>query len=233
MERHIIPLHDIDGRTIWYDSTDRIEALTERIIRVSRGGLFDAATQKHRGALLNKALLNEARYSVLLDQGGQCRSSLGCVSLAEDICGRDLDEEAVLKLYRLISRNELSRSITGLHKVDGVIEFIDFYNYYECAPLVKSSLICYFFDKVHPLHDSSGRMGRLLALMLLLRNGYEFARYCPLSQLAFQNRSELQRALGCSGKDGATRFIEAMLNSYAEGVDALAKSGSNEHKTIS
>jgi prophage maintenance system killer protein len=234
VERHIIPLHDQDGRKIWYDSTEKIETLAAHIDSVSSDALFRAASQKHRVAFLNKAFLNDARCSALLDKGGKFRSSLSCAGFAADICGQDLNEQTVMKLYRLMSRNDLSRSITGLHKVDGIIEFIDFYNYYECGPLEKSCIIYYYFEKVHPLHDSSGRMGRLLVLMWLLRNGYEFARYCPVSQMIFHNRKELETAMECSsGAEGITGLIEAMLKSYAEGIDTLAKMNVSADKTIS
>jgi len=230
----VIPLHDLDGRKIWYDSTEQIEALTGHIDSVSSDALFRAASQKHRVALSNRALLQDAHCSALLDQGGKCKSSLGCASFAAEICGRDLSEQTVMKLYRLVSRNDLSRSITGLHKVDGIIEFIDFYNYYECGPLEKSCIIYYYFEKFHPLHDSSSRVGRLLALMLLLRNGYEFARYCPLSQMILHNKIELEKAVeSSSGSAGMTNLIEAMLRSYAEGIDALSKLNENADKTIS
>lgn len=234
MERHIIPLHDLDGRKIWYDSTDNIKALTDHIDSISADPLFRASCHKHRVALSNRAFLQDAHYSALIDQGGKYKSSLGCLSFASGICERDLNEHTVMKLYRLLSWNDLSRSITGLHKVDGIIELIDFYNYYECVPLVKSCIICYYFEKVHPLHDSSRRMGRLLALMLLLRNGCEFVRYSPISLMEYLHRDELAMAAECcSGKDGITAFVEAMLKSYAEGIDSLAKYNASSNRTIS
>jgi len=243
VERHIIPLHDSDGRKIWYDSTEEMKALAEHIDSVNFDALFKAANQRHKIALANKAFFQEAHYSALLeevefDHGHRMpvkyKNSLSCISYAVSNCSRDLDEEIVMKLYSLLSKNNLSRSITGMHNVESIIEFIDFYNYYECSPLTKSCIIFYYFAKVHPLHDSSWRMGRLLAQMYLLRNGYEFGKYHSLSQMIFQNHEELGKAFECSGdKTGITKVIETMLRSYAEGIDALAKMNYAGKKTVS
>jgi prophage maintenance system killer protein len=210
-----------------------MKALAEHIDKVNFDAVFKAANQRHKISLVNKVFFQEAHYSALLDEvefdHGQrmpmkYKNSLSCINYAVSNSGRDLDEEIVMKLYSLLSRNNPSRSITGMHNVGSMIEFIDFYNYYECSPLTKSCIIYYYFAKVHPLRDSSGRMGRLLALMYLLKNGYEFGKYYSLSQMIFQNHEELGKAFEFSGdKNGITRLIEKMLRSYSEATDALAK----------
>jgi hypothetical protein len=243
VERHIIPLHDSAGRKIWYDSTEEMEALVEHIDSVNFDAVFKAANQRHKISLINKAFFQEAHYSALLDEiefdhghsmPMKYKNSLSCINYAVSNCSRDLDEEIVMKLYSLMSRNNLSKSITGRHNVGSVIEFIDFYNYFGCSPLIKSCIIFYYFAKAHPLHDSSWRMGRLLELMYLLRNGYEFGKYYSLSQMIFQNYEELDKAFECSGdKTGITKLIEAMLRCYSEGIDALAKINYTGKKTVS
>ncbi|MBP1744806.1 MAG: hypothetical protein H6Q58_1784 [Firmicutes bacterium] len=243
MERHIIPLHDSDGRKIWYDSTEEIKALTDHIDSVNFDAQFRAANHRRRISLANKAVYQEAHFSALLDEAEhdrnkrltlKYRTSLNCINYAVSNSSSNIDAESFMKLYRRLSRNGLSSSITGMHKVDSIIEFIDFYNYYDGSPLVKSCIIYYYFEKLHPLHDSSGRMGRLLTLMCLLRNGYDFGKYCSLSQMLLQNHEEMEKAFGESGeKNGITRMIESMLRSYSDGIDALAKANDSMKKTIS
>jgi len=219
-----------------------METLAEHINSLNFDAVFKAANQRHR-ILLNKAFFQEAHYSALLDEiefdnahriPMKYKNSLSCIKYVLSNFSRDLDEDIVMKMYRLLSRNSLSKSITGMHNVESMIEFIDFYNYYVCSPLTKSCIIYYYFTKVHPLHDSSGRMGRLLALMYLLRNGYEFTKYYSLSQMMFQNHEELDKAILCSGgTTGITELIETMLKTYSEGIDALAKINYAGKKTVS
>jgi prophage maintenance system killer protein len=243
VERHIVPLHDSDGRKLWYDSTEDMKAIAGHINSLNFDAVFKAANQRHRISLVNKAFFQEAHYSALLDEVEfdhghrmlmQFKNSLSCINYAVSNLDKDLDEDIVIKLYSLLSRNSLSRSITGMHNVESIIEFIDFYNYYECSPLTKSCIICYYFEKVHPLHDSSGRMGRMLTLMYLLRNGYEFVKYYSLSHMIFKNHEEIGTAFECSGSTtGITEPIETMLRSYSEGIDALAKINYTGKKTVS
>lgn len=243
MEKHIVPLHDSEGRKIWYDSTEQIKALTDHIDSVNFDMLFRASNQKHRISLSNRAFFQEAHYSALLEEAelkkgkefpSKRKNSLKLISYADANCSRSLDVESVMKIYRQLSRNGLSGSITGMHKLDSVIEFIDFYNYYECRPLVKSCIIYCYFEKLHPFHDSSRRMGRLLALMCLLKNGYEFGKYCPVSEMIFHSLEELEESFeGSGGKNGITKPIECMLKAYSEGIDALAKMNETIKRTIS
>ncbi|HSN58014.1 MAG TPA: Fic family protein [Clostridiaceae bacterium] len=243
MERYIVPLHDSDGRKIWFEYTEEIEALTGHIDRVNSDAAFRTANQRRRISLTNKAVLQEAHFSAKLDntEAGRdkmlalkYRSSLSCINYAVDNCSSNIDAEGLMKLYSRLSGKDICRSITGMHNVDSIIEFVDFYNYYECNPLVKSCIIYYYFEKVHPLRDSSGRIGRLLTQMFLLRNGYDFGKFCSLSQMLCQHREEIAKAFEERGeKHGVTRMVESMLKSYSSGIDALAKMNETMKKTVS
>lgn len=243
MERYIVPLHDSDGRRIWFDYTEEIEVLTEHIDRVNSDAAFKTNNQRRRISLTNKAVLLEAHFSAILDNTEALRDkmpalkyrrSLGCINYAVSNCSSDIDAEALMKLYSRLSGNDICKSITGMHNVDSIIEFIDFYNYYECSPLVKSCIIYYYFEKLHPLRDSSGRIGRLLTQMFLLRKGYDFGKFCSLSQMLCQHQEEIVKAFEESGeKHGVTRLVESMLKSYSSGIDALAKMNDTIKKTVS
>lgn len=243
MERYIVPLHDSDGRKIWFDSTEEIEALTGHIDRVNSDAAFRTANQRRRISLTNKAVLQEAHFSAKLDntEAGRdkmlalkYKSGLSCINYAVDNCSSNIDAEGLMKLYSRLSGKDICRSITGMHNVDSIIEFVDFYNYYECSPLVKSCIIYYYFEKIHPLRDSSGRIGRLLTQMFLLRNGYDFGKFCSLSQMLCERREEIAKAFEGSGeKHGVTGLVESMLKSYSSGIDALAKTNETMKKTVS
>ncbi len=43
--------------------------------------------------------------------------------------------------------------------------------------MVKSAVFSYEFVSIHPFEDGNGRLSRLLATLLLLRNGYKWIQY--------------------------------------------------------
>jgi len=47
----------------------------------------------------------------------------------------------------------------------------------ETHPIVKCALFSYDFVSIHPFQDGNGRMSRLIATLLLLKNGYNWIQY--------------------------------------------------------
>lgn len=47
----------------------------------------------------------------------------------------------------------------------------------ETHPLVKCASFCYEFVSIHPFQDGNGRLSRLIASLLLLKNGYKWIQY--------------------------------------------------------
>jgi len=56
-------------------------------------------------------------------------------------------------------------------------------------PLIKSALFVYDFLSIHPFQDGNGRLSRLLATLLLLKNGYPWIQY-----VSFEHEIENRKA---------------------------------------
>lgn len=62
-------------------------------------------------------------------------------------------------------------------------------------PLVKCALFCYEFLSIHPFQDGNGRLSRLLATLLLLRQGYIWIQYVSLEHEIESRNTEYYREL--------------------------------------
>ncbi len=66
----------------------------------------------------------------------------------------------------------------GYETEDAMRNLIEWYNTDdETHSLVKSAIFSYEFVSIHPFQDGNGRLSRLLATLLLLRNGYNWIQY--------------------------------------------------------
>lgn len=59
----------------------------------------------------------------------------------------------------------------------------------ETHSIVKCALFCYDFVSIHPFQDGNGRLSRLLATLLLLKNGYNWIQY-----VSFEHEIENRKA---------------------------------------
>ncbi|OGM08523.1 hypothetical protein A2Z67_02215 [Candidatus Woesebacteria bacterium RBG_13_36_22] len=80
---------------------------------------------------------------------------------------------------------------------------------------IKAVLSHYFFEKIHPFLDGSGRVGRLLIQMTLHNQGYGMKGILPLEEYLDNHRSEYYRMLEEPEKD-ATYYVEFMLEAISE-----------------
>lgn len=68
------------------------------------------------------------------------------------------------------------------------------------VPLLATASFVFDFSCVHPFRDGNGRMGRLLTLLLLYRNGYEVGRYIGLERLVETSKETYYEALLASSE---------------------------------
>ncbi len=79
----------------------------------------------------------------------------------------------------------------GYETEDAMRALIGWYNNdNETHPLVKSALFSYEFVSIHPFQDGNGRLSRLLATLLLLKNGYNWIQYVSLEHEIESKKSD-------------------------------------------
>jgi len=67
-------------------------------------------------------------------------------------------------------------------------------------PIVKCALFCYDFVSIHPFQDGNGRLSRLTATLLLLKNGYNWIQYISFEHEIENRKSEYYQQLMQSQK---------------------------------
>jgi Fic family protein len=68
-------------------------------------------------------------------------------------------------------------------------------------PLIKTALFVYDFLSIHPFQDGNGRLSRLLATLLLLKQGYTWIKYISFEHEIERRKSDYYRELmSCQSK---------------------------------
>jgi len=79
----------------------------------------------------------------------------------------------------------------GYETEDAMRNLVEWYNSEtEIHPLVKSAIFSYEFVSIHPFQDGNGRLSRLLATLLLLKNGYKWIQYVSFEHEIESRKSE-------------------------------------------
>jgi Fic family protein len=65
----------------------------------------------------------------------------------------------------------------------------------ETHHIVKCASFCYDFVSIHPFQDGNGRLSRLIATLLLLKNGYNWIQYVSFEHEIENRKSEYYRQL--------------------------------------
>ena len=103
----------------------------------------------------------------------------------------------------------------------------------QVHPLVKCALFCYEFVTIHPFQDGNGRLSRLLATLLLLKNGYKWIEYVSFEHEIESRMSEYYRVLRSSQanrpgedvNDWVWFFFDALGNIQRQLMDKLSLQG--------
>ena len=122
----------------------------------------------------------------------------------------------------------------GLPTVDGMRSLIDWYKTdKQTHPLVKCALFCYEFVSIHPFQDGNGRLSRLMATLLLLKNGYKWIQYVSFEHEIESRKDEYYRVLrNCQSQrpneditEWISFFFNALINIQNQLLDKLEISG--------
>jgi Fic family protein len=86
----------------------------------------------------------------------------------------------------------------------------------DIHPLIKSAVVHYEIEFIHPFMDGNGRMGRLWQTVILSKWDPLFLSL-PTETVIFERQHEYYNALGLSDKVGnSTVFVEFMLTAIAD-----------------
>ena len=93
----------------------------------------------------------------------------------------------------------------------------------EVHPVLKSAILHYEIETIHPFEDGNGRMGRLWQTLVLAKWKEIFA-WIPMEAVLFENKPQYYDAIETSRKVNDSRaFIEFTLSSIAEIVSEQEK----------
>ena len=103
----------------------------------------------------------------------------------------------------------------------------------ETHPLVKSAIFSYEFVSIHPFQDGNGRLSRLLATLLLLKNGYNWVQYVSFEYEIESRKSEyylkLRHCQSQRPNENVTEwinfFFSALLNIQEQLIKKLEVKG--------
>jgi len=88
-------------------------------------------------------------------------------------------------------------------------------------PLIKSSIVHFEIEFIHPFIDGNGRIGRLWQTLILSKWNELFA-WLPVETVVYENQQGYYDALAISQKAGDSEtFIEFMLNSILQALEEL------------
>lgn len=118
----------------------------------------------------------------------------------------------------------------GFATEDAMRQLVHWYNNdVDTHPIVRVAIFVYDFLSIHPFQDGNGRLSRLLATILLLKNGYSWIQYVSFEHEIESRKSEYYRVLmECQrqrpGEDvypWATYFLDCLINIQAHLMEKL------------
>jgi Fic family protein len=93
----------------------------------------------------------------------------------------------------------------------------------ELHPVLKSAVLHYEIETIHPFADGNGRMGRLWQTLVLAKYNALFA-WIPMESLVYEKRPQYYQALqDAQRKNDSGVFIEFTLSALLDTIETQAK----------
>ena len=93
----------------------------------------------------------------------------------------------------------------------------------ELHPVLKSAILHYEIETIHPFSDGNGRMGRLWQTLLLAKWNELFA-WIPMESVIYQNRPKYYQAIETARKaNDSGLFIEFTLSAILDSIKSQEK----------
>jgi len=107
--------------------------------------------------------------------------------------------------------------------MDKLISFINEYS--NMNPVAKACIIHYAFVYIHPFNDGNGRTARALMNMFLIKSGYEFYKYFPISKILVDRRKQYYKAIkDCEDSESdITYFMDFYTKLLVDTIDEIRK----------
>jgi Fic family protein len=81
-------------------------------------------------------------------------------------------------------------------EISELLEWVDLTtNQKKVHPLIITAIFIIEFLAIHPFDDGNGRVSRVLSILLLLQNGYEFTKYVSHEKIIENSRDQYYKAL--------------------------------------
>jgi Fic family protein len=130
-----------------------------------------------------------------------------------------ISESDIKNLHNILMK--YSTTDPGYPTQDAMRQLMHWYNNdHQTHPLVKCALFAYDFVSIHPFQDGNGRLSRLIATLLLMKNGYKWVQYVSFEHEIENRKTEYYRVLrGCQARrpnedvtEWVNFFFDALVN---------------------
>src|SRR3989344_1004324 len=129
------------------------------------------------------------------------------IEVIDQMKDRVIDEALLQELHGIVVKKIMESSVTGVYRkkevvirnsITGEVSFrppkavevawqmkdlISFINEdREIHPVLKAGVVHYEFVRIHPFLDGNGRVGRVLSMLVLFREGYDIRQFFSLEE---------------------------------------------------
>jgi Fic family protein len=109
----------------------------------------------------------------------------------------------------------------GFPTTDAMSSLLEWYHSdIRANPLIKCAVFVYEFLSIHPFQDGNGRLSRLLATLLLLKNGFTWIQYISFEHEIENKKTEYYAVLrACQSRrphEDVTLWVQFFLNCLSQ-----------------